>query len=253
VSSRRFSPAGYTVTKLYEQKPDVFKAAKDDMGASLYHHLLQKLLIDWMGMLYRGSWQTEILVFESATGREMRYQPAQPTAPEPSVILTTDEITKRMTGNMFAGIYPFIPPQIALPPDAQLVIKPPTRQGVFETAEIVIKNRFCTISIVTEQAGWIRSIGSYARLARLSSEESAKYGTANYNVRFKAEFSRLYSGNPEMPKYKRWARQLLDGMKAQFDEQTIWEKTWNDYLFFKETAERPPLWRRLLAFRWRKD
>jgi hypothetical protein len=186
-------------------------------------------------MVYRGSWQTEILRFESAIGRELRFQPAPGT--EPSKVLTTDEITKLMEGNKFAGINSGIPPQIALPLRATLTIRPPKRDANnFEAGEILIRDRFCTISIRTMESGGVRSIGSYQMLAGISDEANQKLWTAKYVVRFRADFSRWLSGNPEMPKYKKWARQLVDGLKNQFDEETIWQAVRNDYLFLRATG-----------------
>ncbi len=232
--NRRFEDARFAPAELFKQRPELFNDPKDKGGDSLYHDLLQRSLVDWIGMIYRGSWQTEILSFESAIGRELRFQPAEATAPAPSKILTTAEIAKLLEGNKFASINTGIPPQIALPPGATLTISPPQRDASnLETSEIRIRDWFCTISIRTMRSGGIRSIGSYRKMDGISDEESGKLWTARYIVRFKAEFSRWLSGNPEMPKYKKWARQLADGLKAQFDEETIWRRTRDDYLFLK--------------------
>ena len=170
------------------------------------------------------------------TGRQLRFQPSGAT-PEPSKILTTEEITTLLNGNKFAGINTGMPPQIALPPRATLRITPPHREpnGVMTTGEIRIQNLFCAVSIRTEESSWMRGAGSLARLAGLSDVENQQLGTATYIIRFKAEFSRWFGGNPNVPKYKRWATQLANELKEQFDEQIIWQRTKEDYIFEKET------------------
>ena len=65
--------------------------------------------------------------------------------------------------------------------------------------------------------------------------EKEKLATATYIVRFKADFSRWFSGNPDMPKYKRWATQLANELKQQFDEEILWRRIKEDYVFQKET------------------
>ena len=234
----QFAPAA-----LFKERPELFRDKADQDGATLYHHLLQKSLIDWMGLVYRGSWRTEVLTFESAIGREMRFQPA-PSAgeEEPSRVLKTEEVAKLVRDNKFAGIDTVISPQIALPPKAELMVTPPTKRadGIQEVGEIVIKNKFCKVSIRTENSGGIRSIGAYRDLVGMSLQESGNLWTARYIVRFEAEFSRWWSGNPQMPKYKKWARQLVDGMKAQFDEELIWRGVREDYLFQKAIEHPKP-------------
>jgi len=32
----------------------------------------------------------------------------------------------------------------------------------------------------------------------------------------------------------KWARQLADGLKGQFDEESIWQTTRSEYLFMRE-------------------
>jgi len=235
LSWRRFNSPLFAPSQLFQRDPKLLQDPDDATGSVLYHHLLQKSLVDWIGSLYRGSWQTELLSFEVPTGRQLRFQPSGAT-PEPSKILTTEEITTLLNGNKFAGINTGMPPQIALPPRAKLRITPPHREpNGLMTSEIRIQNLFCTVTIRTEESMSVRGAGSLARLAALSDAENQQLETTMYIVRFKAEFSRWFGGNPDMPKYKRWATQLANELKEQFDEQIIWQRTKEDYIFEKET------------------
>ena len=121
LSWRRFNSPLFAPSQLFQRDPKLLQDPDDATGSVLYHHLLQKSLVDWIGSLYRGSWQTELLSFEVPTGRQLRFQPSGAT-PEPSKILTTAEITTLLNGNKFAGINTGMPPQIALPPRAKLRI-----------------------------------------------------------------------------------------------------------------------------------
>ncbi|MDA2913223.1 hypothetical protein MYX77_04555 [Acidobacteriia bacterium AH_259_A11_L15] len=234
---RRFTDSLFAPAQLHKTHPEVFKETTDESGATLYHHLLQKSIIAWMGMRYTANWETEITDFDLPTGREQRFQPAE-DATEPSKVYSTEELVQLLEGNYFAEIHPGIPPRIAVPAGTKLTIRPPRRQnGGFEIGEILLKNDFCTLSIQTQYSGWMRGIGSYRRLAGISNEENHGLATATYRITFNARFSRLRSGHPKMPKYRAWASQLAAELRKQFDEQVIWEKTKDDYLFSKQVEQ----------------
>lgn len=236
LQSRRFVPMQFAPGELYKVRPEFFTDSSDPQGTMLYHHLLQKSMIDFLGMLYRGSWQTEILHFELPGFREQRFAPVEGST-EPTKVFTATEIANLLKGNKFAGINSGISPQIAVPPGTTLEILVPHRKnGGLEQGEILLKNWFFTVSIQTVGSHWMRSAGGYQQLAGISDQDAADLGTSMYTVRFKARFSRWLSGNPSMPKYKAWARQLADELRARFDEQVIWQKTKEDYLFLKETG-----------------
>jgi hypothetical protein len=220
--TRQSVTAQFAPARLLERYPERVKDKDDELGALLYHHLLQKDLIGWIGLLYRGSWQAEILTFDGPTGRQIRFQPSASPA-ESSRVITNAELVTLMRGNKFADIEVAIPPQIAIPPHATLTISPPLqRSDGLVTSEILIADIFCKLSIRTEQSNWIRSIGAYESLLGVPHAYADRLATTTYIVRFKAEFRQWLSGNPEMPKYRRWATQLAKEIKAQFDEESIW-------------------------------
>src|SRR6266446_4932604 len=228
---RRFSQAQFAPGQLSKVHPQFLTDPADANGESLYHHLLQKAIIDWMGLTYRGTWQVEMLQFDLPIGREGRFQPTE-GASEKSEILSTEQIERLLKGNRFADIHPGIPPQIALPPGTKLKITPPaTKAGFLETGEILLENTFCTFSINSQASSWFAGIGSYKRLAGITDEENSKLATANYIVRINVRFNRLRSNHPQMALYKAWASELSEGLRGQFDEQVIWSKTKEDFMF----------------------
>jgi hypothetical protein len=197
-----------------------------------------------MGLTYRGTWQVEMLQFDLSVGREGRFEPIQ-GASEESEILSTEQIEKLLKGNRFADTHAGIPPQIALPPGTKLKITPPqTRTGFLEAGEILLENKFCSISIKTQDSSWFAGIGSYKQLAGITEEENGKLATANYIVRINVRFDRFRSNHPKMAAYKTWASELSEGLRRQFDEQVIWSKTKEDFIFSQlkgQFVEQPPL------------
>jgi hypothetical protein len=227
--ARRFYWALSVPAELFKQHPEARADPADPNGWLLYHHLLQRALLDWLGQTYRGTWQVEILSFETPMARQKTIQPAEPT-PEPHVV----SIDSVLVGNKFAGIRTEISPQIAVPPDASLTVVPPhfdQKTGV--TSEIRIQNKFCTLSIETQEMSMMPGIGVYGAMAGLSDAENASLTTAAYVIRFKAEFCRWRSGDPEMPKYRQWAKQMATELKAQFDEQAMYQAAKDDYPLLK--------------------
>jgi hypothetical protein len=246
--SRRFSQSLFAPAQLFIVHPEFFSDPADANGESLYHHLLQRAIIDWMGMTYAGTWQVEVLQFDLPIGREGRFQAIE-GASEKSEKLSTEQIEKLLKGNKFASIHAGIPPRIALPPGTKLTITPPqAKTSFFETGEIFLQNKFCSISIKTQASSWFAGIGSYKRLAGITDEENAKLATSNYIVRINVRFDRLRSNHPQMALYRTWASELSEGLKGQFDEQVIWSKTKEDFIFSQlkgQSGEQPPPYARL--------
>ena len=234
---RRFTSSLFAPAQLARSHPERFNDQNDENGATLYHHLLQKAIIDWMGMRYRATWEIEILNLDLPTAVVQQFQPAV-DATEPSVTLSTEQIDKLLQGNIFAGIHTGIPPKLALPPGTQLKIRAPHREKAgWELGEIILKNNFCNLSIQTRYSSWQRGVGSYKRLAGLSDEDDQLLATATYIVTINTTFSRFRSGHPDMPKYESWARQMANELRKQFDEEIIWLRTKEDYLFTQQVRQ----------------
>jgi hypothetical protein len=213
---------------LLKIRPELFASAEDPTGQTLYHHLLQRGILDWMTTRYRGSWETELVPFDIGNTRGERFGPAPGSLP--SHILSTADLKRLFSGNWFEEIDWPIPPQLAVPPGTTMTVTPPSRkEGAMEYGDITLRTRFVTLSIRTEAAMWIRSVGSYQQLAATQAE-AERLGTAVYVVRIRAEFTRWRSGHPDMPRYKAWVRQIGDQLKARLDERAIWQQVKEDYL-----------------------
>jgi hypothetical protein len=57
-------------------------------------------------------------------------------------------------------------------------------------------------------------------------------------------FGVLNHNHPKIAAYKTWASDLSEGLRRQFDEQVIWSKTKEDFIFLRlkgQYSEQPPL------------
>jgi hypothetical protein len=239
IGQRWISDAYLAPGMLKAGMPDVFNDARDPNGMLLYHHLLQWAIVNWMAHAYGGNWRAEILHFDLPDSREGSYRSTR-GKDDRLTVLSTKNIESLLAGNSFSMTHPGIPPSIALPPGTNVTIKVP-QQPEGEEGEIILNNDLFTLSIVTRLSGYKTTVGTYARLAGLSDAEDQKLFTAVYLVKIKAEFSRWKSGNPRTAEYKAWIQQLTSEFKGEFDEQAVWSRIKNDYLFRKEVEQLGPV------------
>jgi hypothetical protein len=225
----------FEVPTLRQERPDLMEDG--DNGATLYHHFLQKAIIDAFASRYSTTWEIETFDFKTGMG-EQQTSGAAADATEPSTKITTAEIAALLKGNRFAGVDFLTTPQIALPPGSALKIRPPgtTKGGTLE-AEISIKNDFVSLTIKTAHTSWLRSLGGYRPLMGFSWEQDREFATAQYFVSIQAKFDRWRPGHPKMPKYKRWVNQIVSDLRARFDEQVLWSETRQNYVFRKQLEQ----------------
>ena len=245
LESRRFPPMLFAVPKLKEASPSLFDAGTvsddtHDGTTRLYHHLLQKSIIDWIGLVYRQTWDVDTQRFEIPDSRMETYSPAG-NGLAPSETYSTEEIEKLLDGNIFAKIHAGIPPKVPLPPGSALRIIPPRDDKNASVGEIEIRNKFFDINIRSTWTALMNGAGSYSMLAGLSDKENRDIYSALYMVHVTVHFSRLYGGSPQMRVYRRWAEQMTSGLTNQFDEERIWSLTKEDYLFYQQATRLGPI------------
>jgi hypothetical protein len=229
--SHRFEHGPSPVPELKNQRPDLFlDTTKNDFCRNIYHHLLQRSLIDFLTVLYRGSWKAEAFRFDVGSMNFGRYGVVPQAAPAATVV-ETKNIERILDGNFFARIHRWPSPQFSLPPNSKVELRAPAGGSDDNgTGEITLSNPFCTIKLVSEIAFPVRTIGEYRLLTGLS-EEQASLATNMYLLRVNIHYNRLRSGHPDMKAHKEWATQLTGEIKDQFDEQVIWAKVKGDVQF----------------------
>ena len=60
-----------------------------------------------------------------------------------------------------------------------------------------------------------------------------------YAVIISATFSRVFSGHPDMPKQKKWASDIANGLEADFDERVMWSKSKEWLLLYRGDSPSP--------------
>jgi len=216
---RRPSP----VPQLKAQHPELFPGDLNYFARNVYQHLLQRSFVDFLTMLYRGSWRARALRFDIGSGGFAQYGPAPQDQPKGSRILKAVDIERALGQNWFAHIHTWPDPQLVLPPGSELVLTPPTGGGDDNsTSAMRISGPFCTVTLNVESVFPIRTVGEYRIMAGLSDEAVQDYATNTYVVRASIHYNRLRSGHPDMKMHREWAQQLVEELRTEFDEQRIW-------------------------------
>jgi hypothetical protein len=194
-----------------------FDTPEDSWRQRAYHFALERAIIDWMMFTYWHTWRVESVQYDLPGPKISRTGPIEGSNEEATVI-KLDSIQKLFP----AGSPPkgFLhQDKIALPPGllhrrARLTIREPFKDPAFgDTAEIVISNDFCAMSITIRSGGGVRGLGEYAVLGGLSGEEANKYAQLHYEIIVRTTFTPWLAGHPDMPKHREWARTLVSMMR----------------------------------------
>ncbi len=186
--------------------------------------------------MYRhfASWEVETTNFGVGWPKGEITSPAGPIDPTQTTI-SEGRVTQILGGNLFA-LNPVKLPggNFTVPPGTTLRVVPATRgNDGLELGEIVFENRYCTFRILTRTIGEIRGAGVYQILVYLSDAENLELASLNYTIVIEAKFSRLLSGNPEMPRYVQWASSIASGLQDQFDERITWDRSRDQMMLWK--------------------
>jgi hypothetical protein len=230
-TSPRFTYGIYEIQQLTKVHPELFTNLENLPRSTLYHHLLQKNLVDWIAARYPGSWEIEIAPI--GLMGEMT-EPARPPD-ESQTRVTPAQLEEKLSGNFFSNMLgPLQNTSFSLPPHTMLQVFTPSMKDGLEVGEIELRNPFCMLRVTTRNVTWFRGAGIYKQVLHLSDGENSSLATSVYTVRTEVNFSRTLNGNPDMPRYVRWATSISEGLQDQFDEQVIWNKT-RDSLLLQHT------------------
>jgi len=236
--------ANHAIAELRQRDPAFVENPQDPFGQHLYHHLLQRALLEWMAATYNSSWKVERLEFSIPLGRVTQQGPAEGTQGESNQTMSLAELNKLLTGNKFADIplgpHPF--KQIVLPPNTKISVQAPTTGVAISVWEIRFANPFCSVVLRAKENGGSRGLGKYRefeswvwwRRELESGVAQRPYRPAppiqwsddpaafvSYVISATATFSTWRAGHPEMPQYKHWAEQLLTLLRKDWDEESM--------------------------------
>jgi len=221
----------FELPELQKDHPDL--VGDGDDGWTLYHEFLQRAIIDIIARRHRFSWETEISRFDIGGTEEMS-GPAS-SASGASQKLSFEEIRGRLEGNRF-GNSRFGSPELTLPPRMRLEVTLPVHNGTnAQEGRIVFTNEFVRLSITTQAFSRMVGLGPYTQMMGYTPiEAQTQCAQAQYLVTIMAEYSRLRIGHPDMARYRRWVQQIVSELQAELDEQVLWARTKESYIFAKQ-------------------
>lgn len=223
--------------KLQAQPNLLPDATKDSFAQNIYHQLLQRAIIAWLELKYPNTWEAEVFPLNLADSTGFMFQ----GKPVPSRVYMPEELAKKLTGNVFADLRgPFGGGNsvgFAVPVGTGLeILTPHNDRSAWETSRIRLSNKFCTLAIETHVAGGMVGAGGYRLLLGVTQDQAQEIvKTDQYTITISAQFSRFLAGHPEMPKYKKWALDIADGLQSQFDERGMWSRAKEHMLLYRET------------------
>lgn len=222
----------FLVPQLKQSDPEMLK--DDTGGAVLYHHFLQRAIIETLAFRYGNSWETKIVRFDTSLGNELTTSPTE-AATGPKSTIPWEGVQRALSGNRFAQVHTLFDRGLVLPPDTKLEIKPPrTDERLGEISSITLDNPFVRVTTQTRASQWGVLFGGYRLMLGEPSDTNTDLRQATYVISIKKEFKRLRTGHPDMPRYKAWAQQLAEELQLEYDEQRIWAKAKEEYLFSKQ-------------------
>ena len=107
-------------------------------------------------------------------------------------------------------------------------------------SSIHIKDKFLDLRIVISDKGGSLGVANLRSLLQVSSGESMRYWSEQYEIGLKAVFSPIRSGHPLMTEYRNWVESLIEGMKYQFSTQQHWEKAKDLFILYKDLPVETP-------------
>ena len=231
----------FLISQLGKSNPEMLR--DDASGASLYHHFLQRAIIETLAFRYSRSWETNILRFDTSLGSQLTAGPAE-NAAEPKKTISAEELGQKLGGNRFAQVHTVFNTGLVLPPDTTLEIRPPSiDQRLGEVSYITFDNPFVRLTIQTRVSQWGVLFGGYRLMLGQPSDTNTDLREATYVVSIKKEFKRLRTGHPDMPRYKAWVQQVAEELQTEYDEQRIWAKAKEEFLFSRQlpVSHMPPI------------
>ena len=224
---RRLQPFLFIVPQLNQRHPELMK--DDTRGETLYHHFLQRAIIEILVSRYQRDWEKEIVRFKTSTGEEMRVMPSSFEPQTKSRLVSSSEIKATLDGNRFSDIETS-PPQFILPPGTSFSVAPPMeRQGQMQEGTISLANEYVRVTIQSQPSTWGELHGGYQVIMGKGNSMDSSIMESTFILTATTNFSRLRTGHPDMKRYRKWASQVVSEIQHDLDEQILWQETKDEY------------------------
>jgi hypothetical protein len=221
----------FLISQLYKLNSNALAAIKASKSERLlYHHLLQRAMVDWLAFKYRGSWQMDVMRMNLQGIATEVFQPKASAVP--GTVIDTATLERALARNQFASVSQLaMSNQLTLPPGSTLIVDAPTTEEA--NGAIRIKNRFAELVIDTRFSMFMAGGGEYMALMGLD-----RFDTGMSRVMFtvKTTFTPnfWFSGHPEMANIRAWAQQMIEELRNQFDEELHWTKAQQAFLLARQ-------------------
>jgi hypothetical protein len=224
---RRLQSFLFIVPQLNQRHPELMK--DNARGEMLYHHFLQRAMIEILVSRYQSDWEKEIVRFRTSTGEEMRVIPSSFEPKKKFRLVSSSEIKAALQGNRFADIETALP-QFILPPDTSLSMMPPIeREGRMPEGTITLANEYVRLTIQTQPSTWGELHGGYQAIMGNGNKLDPNIMESTFILTVTTNFCRLRTGHPDMKRYRKWASQVVAEIQHDLDEQILWQETKDDY------------------------
>ena len=200
-------------------------AEDNGTGGDLYFDVLLRMVVDLLFGLYRNAWDLKVIRRLLYSHRSVSWEPNE-GAPSPGFI-TREDFQKSFPESRALKVedFPAIGNKLAVPSGTSLDGKTETIGVSPHKRTLSLNNSYVELKVELIFSSFTSGgIGHLGLLLGLSGEESEKFSTCSCEINLSAKFSRLRSGHPEMPRYRRWVDGMFEEIQEDFDSRRHWER-----------------------------
>ncbi|MBU1260045.1 MAG: hypothetical protein KJ757_03860 [Planctomycetes bacterium] len=209
------------INKYVEQNGEINKAAFDkdtERISDFYHNLILIKLISNFFWTYADWWDIDINSSRRGYSVETEVSAIKPKPAYSTLewgdflktLKTKDELYQLLTS--FSKDSHF--KKIAVPPKTKINL---ITSNYSKT--LILTNPFVRVSITIDKRGGSLGLGDYQWLLGCNDNQNREFWSEYFRINCKAEFEKLKSGHPEMPRYKRWVETMFAEVRRQLDEK----------------------------------
>jgi hypothetical protein len=146
-----------------------------------------------------------------------------PDSPQPE-FHSWEDAKKLFHGHTAFDVGIMISDKLALPQGTKVAVTEDTPSHDLPCTTISLVNKFVTVKISVATSGGSQGIGYLTPLLPYTDERKGSYWTSQYLINLTAEFNPMLSGNPNMPRYKRWVNNMFEEIQNRLDVRRHWER-----------------------------
>jgi len=213
----------YLIQEMMKKNPSLVKGTDpNDLGMALYKDVALRIIVETLFQYFGLHWDINLKKLSMPFQNTARYG-SFPDSPQPE-FLSWGDAKKLFDGHTTFDIEITTTGKLALPQGTRLVVSEDTPSHDLPCTTISLTNRFVTVKISVATSGGSQGVGYLAPLLPYTDEQKSSYWTSQYLINLSAEFNPLRSGNPDMPRYKRWVSNMFEEIENRLDVRRHWER-----------------------------